>query len=114
MVSLTTTRHATIRQQNRGLSDELLEFILDFGHVEYGSGAAWYSIRENTLPRYLRCSQLADAARPWIVAVSSDECSVVTVYARSDPARHIRQKCRKTHQWGKHLSETYSLLGTVL
>lgn len=102
MVSLTNSEHARIRQQHRGLRSEVLEFILDFGHVKLGSGAAWYMIRDSHLPSYLKGSDLVEAAKPWVVVVDQDETTVITVYPRHDVSRHVRLKCRRSHRKAGH------------
>ena len=107
MVSLTQSEHARIRQRHRGISSEVLEFILDFGHVEFGSGAAWYTLRDSLLPSYLKGSDLIDAARPWVVVVDQDETTVITVYPRRDASKHVRLKCRRAQHKAKHWRGSY-------
>ena len=107
MVSLTHSEHARIRQRHRGISSEVLEFILDFGHVEFGSGAAWYMIRDSLLPSYLKGSDLVEAAKPWVVVVDQDETTVITVYPRRDVSRHVRLKCRRAQRKAKHWRGSY-------
>jgi hypothetical protein len=101
MVTSTITNHAAARLAHRGLKRELLEFILDFGHRETGSGGTWHAVYERELPSYLRRSPLADAARSWIVLTSVSDDAVITAYPRKDASRHIRQKCRKRRLWQK-------------
>jgi hypothetical protein len=103
MVTVNKSVHAKIRQQNRGLREEVLEFILDFGHTEYGSGGSFQFIRDDRLPSYLRGNPIVAQARPWVVMLDPTEKFIITVYAREDVATHVRRKCRKTHQWAKHL-----------
>jgi hypothetical protein len=95
MGTMVKSQHVIARQRHRGLRDEILDFILDYGDVEQGSGAAWYLIKERSLPRYLQHTRLVELARPWVVMTSEDGREIITAYAREDASHHIRMKCRK-------------------
>jgi len=89
--------HVVKRQQQRGLKEEVLEFIVDFGDVEFGAGAIWYVIRERSLPSYLRGTQIVEKAKPWVVMARPRGRGgeiLVTAYPRNDASRHVRRKGR--------------------
>ena len=89
------TAHSAKRQQQRGLRDDVIEFILDFGHVEYSQGYAYYCVRERDLPSYLANSRIADTARPWVVIASECPDLVVTAYTTDSPSRWIRHLSKR-------------------
>ena len=95
MTAIAKSKHIGVRQQQRGLRQEVLEFVLDFGHVEFGAGAVWYHVRQRALPSYLRGSKIADMAKRWTVVVSGNNEKVLTAYARKDASRHVHRKCRR-------------------
>ena len=98
MVTFAKTEHSAMRQQQRGLRDEVVEFVLTYGRAEYGAGAVWYTIRHRDLPGKLRSSAMVEKARRWVIVTSPVDESVITAYARRDPARHVRRKaCRHNH-----------------
>jgi hypothetical protein len=103
MVPIPRTLHATVRQQQRGMTDEILAFVLDFGDVHYGRGVAWYTVRERSLPSYLRGSQLAERARSWVVLAWTGEGStetICTMYRTRNASRHVRRKTSCPHRRG--------------
>lgn len=91
--------HAIERQQQRGLKNDILQFILDFGEIEYGAGAIWYVIREGSLPSYLKSSRIAERTKPWVFiakTIGRNTDMVITVYPDKNPSRHIRRKSQQT------------------
>ncbi|MCY2928760.1 MAG: hypothetical protein NTV86_04560 [Planctomycetota bacterium] len=94
MLTATQSRHATEQQKRRGLRREILDFILDYGCPFDGSGAVWYAVRDAALPSYLKASKIVEEAKRWIVLLSRDETTIITMYARRDAAKHIRRKRR--------------------
>ena len=99
------TKHVELRQQQRGLRDDVLQFILDFGHVEYRQGYAYYCLRERHLPSYLSGSRIAQMARPWVVVAGGLRDVVITAYPASDARRRVRQLSRRCRfprpAWGR-------------
>ena len=95
MMPIAKSKHVIARQQQRGLRQHVLEFILDFGHVELGAGAIWYHIRQRALPSYLTGSKIADLAKRWVVVVRNDCRKVLTAYATGNPSRYVRRRCRR-------------------
>ena len=91
MVTNRITLHAKVRQQQRGLWDDVPQFILDFGHAEHRQGYAYYCLRERSLPPYLADSTLARQARPWVVVVGGRGEVVITAYASRNPQRKVRR-----------------------
>ena len=84
-------RHFNKRWQQRGLTDEVLEFILSFG-VEYGgAGARFFTVHDGKLPRDLRGSKLSDRARGWVI-VCSRTWVPVTCYRRKDAVRFLKSR----------------------
>lgn len=101
MIAAAKTNHLQERQQQRGLRDDVLEFILDYGQVQRDSAVRWYHVQRRSLPSYLRNSELAERASHWVVIVDKDNPTAITAYAVRNPSRHIRQKCvagRKKHR----------------
>lgn len=88
--------HVVKRQQQRGLKEEVLEFIVDFGDIEFGAGAIWYVIRERSLPSYLRGTQIVEKAKSWVVVaeIENGRELLKTAYPRDDASRHVRRKGR--------------------
>ena len=94
------TQHVKTREKQRGLWDDVLQFILDFGHAEHRQGYAYYCLRERSLPPYLAGSTLARQARPWVVVVGGRGEVVITAYASRNPQRKVRRlgkRCRFRH-----------------
>jgi hypothetical protein len=94
MISIRKTGHVVDRQQQRGLRNDILEFILDFGHVEDRKGCAYYCVRERELPSYLAGSEIAKKARPWVVITGGRGDLVITTYPNKNARRRVRQLSR--------------------
>ncbi len=97
MITIRKTKHIGDRQQQRGLREDILELILDFGEVKNGAGAVWYCLRQRLLPSYLKGTEIAKMAEVWVVVASEDTAVIKTAYARKNPNRYIRLKCRQNH-----------------
>jgi hypothetical protein len=95
MITIRKTKHISKRQRQRGLREDVLELILDFGEVKYGAGAVWYCLRQRLLPSYLKGTEIAKMAESWVVVATEDTAFIMTAYARKNPNRHIRLKCRQ-------------------
>jgi hypothetical protein len=95
MLGNVKTKHVKVRQQQRGLRDDVLQFILDFGHVEYRQGHAYYCLRERLLPRDLSGSRVAEMAKPWGVVTRGLRDVVITAYPACDARRRARQLSRR-------------------
>ena len=107
--------HATERQQQRGLKNDILQFVLDFGEIEYGTSAVWYVIRERLLPSYLKSSKIAERAKPWVVmakTIGRNTDMVITVYPNKNPSRHIRRKSHQTLNF-KQNNERYGRINRI-
>ena len=91
MISTVMTRHVVERQQQRGLRSEILQFILDFGHVEYRQDCTFYCVLERSLPSYLAGSEIAQMARPWVVVTGGCGDLVITAYPTKNASRRVRQ-----------------------
>lgn len=96
-MAMLKTEHVAKRQHQRGLREDILELILDFGQVECGAGAMWYCLRQRLLPSYLKGTEIAKMAEPWVVVVAEDTGFILTAYARKSPNRHIRHKRQRRH-----------------
>jgi hypothetical protein len=82
---MTTSKHAEIRKQQRGIRPEEIELLLKFGRPEHKIGGALeYKMSQKDVTRATqdlkRQLQLIDKARKKAVVVSSDNV-VITVYA---------------------------------
>jgi len=95
MISLVKTGHVVDRQKQRGLRSDILQFILDFGHVEYARGYAYYCILERTLPSYLAGSEIAQMARRWVVITGGHRDLVLTAYATKNASTRVRYLGRR-------------------
>ena len=104
MINNYRTPHAKTREKQRGLWDDVLQFILDFGHAEHRKGFAYYCLRERSLPPYLADTTLARQARPWVVVVGGRGEVVITAYASRNPQRKVRRlgtrrRFRQASKW---------------
>jgi len=97
MITIRKTEHIIKRQRQRGLREDVLELILDFGEVKYGAGAMWYCLRKRLLPGYLKGTEIAKMAEAWVVVATEDTAFIMTAYAQKNPNRHIRLKYRQKH-----------------
>ena len=87
--------HLVKRQQQRGLKNEVLQFIVHFGDIEFGAGAIWYIVREKSLPSYLQGTKIAERAKRWVVMALKREGHgeiLTTAYAKRGASRHVRHK----------------------
>ena len=95
MVIRQKTKHIEKRQQQRGLRKEILELILDFGHVTWGAEALCYCLQQRLLPSYLKGTEISKKAESWVVLVAQDNGIIITAYPRNNPSYYIRRKCRR-------------------
>ena len=89
------THHANLRASQRNFSQEDIDFICRYGHVEYNAGARFYQLRHKDLPRDL------DANDPHrrLVGATVLECTscriIKTVYKNNPRAfRNDRRKAK--------------------
>jgi len=89
------TGHVIDRQRQWGLRNDILQFILDFGHVEYWQGYAYYCVHERTLPSYLAGSEIGQMARPLVVIAGGGGNLALTVYPTKNAYRRVRYLGRR-------------------
>lgn len=83
--------HFRRRAAQRGLRDDVRDFILTFGCETRAAGATHLVIINRRLPSELRQSEIARRARGWILLLADDE-SLMTCYRRFDASRALRRK----------------------
>jgi|GEM_PF-1741326 len=89
---LKLTNHSTLRQQQRGILDGVMEAVLAFGDVyRAGDGCLAYFLGDQAARRHaLQLRRVADRARNVAVVVSGDG-AVVTVQHVPKPKRRWRR-----------------------
>lgn len=83
--------HFIRRAQERGLREDVLEFILEFGTEFYGMGALHLTVLEKDLPPTQRRNPLASKARDWIVVCEGGDQGI-TCYRRKNAAKFLKRK----------------------
>jgi hypothetical protein len=81
------TRHAAVRMQQRGVSEEVLDLVLQFGREEPRPGGAWeISMRKRDVAsmvgRLKNMIHLIEKAQRKTAVVSGADGVVITVYNR--------------------------------
>lgn len=87
------TRHFRERQSVRHLREDVLAFVLTWGVEVRLSGATHVTVLNGKLPKEVRETELARAARGWIVLV--DDGHLLTCYHRADASRFMRVKPKR-------------------
>lgn len=97
---LRPTRHYQGRRDERGLSQEIQEYILQWAKPVYRSGLINLTIRRKDLPESERHSKMALRAMGWIV-VQSHDGALVTTYWRQDAVGYLKRKPRNSLKGGQ-------------
>jgi len=89
------TQHAQSRIQQRGLSPDEVDYIINHGKIFYRAGAVFYYLRDKDIPGQDRnekgISRLAGTA-----VVATQEKTVITVWRKRD--KGLKQiKCKPAH-----------------
>ena len=92
--NISSSLHFVRRAQERGLKEEVLEFILAFGTEFHRSGALHLTVLERDLPKLHRASPLASKARDWVVLISDTDLGI-TCYRRKNAASYLKKKSRR-------------------
>ena len=109
MCNIRKSRHIQDRQRQRGLIDDVLNFILEYGHTELGQDVDpktkrprkqwWFQVRECDVPPFAQGTWLAQRARSWLVVVNEDGTVAKTAIPVDEPARERRAKCVQWRTW---------------
>ncbi len=92
--NISSSLHFMRRAQERGLKEEVLEFILAFGAEFHRSGALHLTVMERDLPKQLRSSTLASKAKDWVVLIAEIDLAI-TCYRRKNAASYLKKKSRR-------------------
>ncbi len=84
---ISSSAHFSQRKEQRGLRQEVLDFILEFGKTRFARKATWLMIDRKSLPPDLRNTSLAIRAAQWLILVEGE--ALVTCYRSASPARNI-------------------------
>lgn len=87
---LLETRHFATRAAQRGLSSEVLAFVVEFGREFPSGGATSLTVLDRDLPAALRRSPMAGEARDWVVVQKHGH--LFTCYRRKGASRFLRRK----------------------
>ncbi|MFW5740981.1 MAG: hypothetical protein ACOC1F_11510 [Myxococcota bacterium] len=93
-----TTAHFDKRAAQRGLSAEVLTFVLLYGREFPANGATSLTVLERDVPTALRASKAARESKGWVVVQESG--FLLTCYRRREPSRFLRRK-NKLPGWAR-------------
>jgi len=88
------TDHARKRMSQRGITRELIQQALDYGHVYHKQGYRFYVMRRKDVPKMWnpkhqdRLRNIAVVVKP----VGDDTYTIITVYRSNEAPKHIRRK----------------------
>ena len=83
--------HFIRRAEERGLREEVLEFILTYGSEWHRMGAMHLTVIERDLPTDVRGCAMAGKAKDWIVVLRDSDLPI-TCYRRANAARFLKKK----------------------
>jgi len=86
--------HFIRRAEERGLREEVLEFILTFGTEWRRARATHLTVVERDLPQGVLGSAMAGKAKDWIVLISDDDVPI-TCYRRAGAVRFLSRKDKR-------------------
>lgn len=87
----TMTKHFAARAAQRGLPDDVRDFVVTFGVEVRACGATSVTVLERWLPADARDSELARRARDWVLVLGNDG-RLMTCYRRRDASKFLRKK----------------------
>jgi len=87
------TKHAGLRCQQRGFSEECLELVYDFGTQINNGGALFYFMSDKNIPDHLP-GKTKEKIRGITMVVDPDTSEVLTVYRNSKAMRDIKRKSK--------------------
>lgn len=97
-LALVPSDHFATRAAQRGLSSQLLDFILTYGTEFHANGAVSLTVLERNLPRDLRTDPAVEVTRDWVVVIAQD--TLVTCYHRARASTFLRRK-NKLPSWAR-------------
>ena len=83
--------HFIRRAEERGLREDVMEFIMTFGSSWYRMGATHLTVVQRHLPQEVRGCVLAAKAEDWIVVIAEGDVPI-TCYRRANAARFLKKK----------------------
>jgi len=86
---LSFSAHFNRRLRQRGLRNDVLSFILEFGEVKSSRKATWLVVTKRSLPENVKGSSLALRASQWLLLV--DDGVLVTCYRCDSPVRNLNR-----------------------
>lgn len=81
------TVHFDTRKGQRGLRQDVLNFILEFGEERFARHGSWLMINKRKLPPEMRDTSIAQRAANWLLLMQGD--LLVTCYRSESPARNL-------------------------
>ncbi len=94
------TQHSNIRQQQRGLKEEIRDLIFWYGQEFRGAhGATHMALVERELPPEIQGDPMVVGARDWVLVVSKG--ILITCYRRRNAVQALR---RQSEARAKHHS----------
>lgn len=90
------TKHFEARSRRRGLPEDIVEFILDWGTEICVSGTTFLYVPLRSLPAAIRSSPRAARARGWLI-LESEAGTLLTCYRSWRPLAWVRK--RRDYYW---------------
>lgn len=87
--------HFIRRAEERGLREEVLEFVLTYGTEWRRMGASHLTVVERDLPPWVRGCAMAAKAKDWIVVITDGDLPI-TCYRRTNAVRFLRRKDKRS------------------
>lgn len=92
------SQHFAKRAAQRGLSSDVLSFVMTYGTEFPATGAMSLTVLERDLPRGLRGSPLARESKGWVIVQKLGV--LFTCYRRQGASRFLRRK-QKRPRWAR-------------
>lgn len=86
--------HFIRRAEERGLREDVLEFVLAYGTEWRRMGASHLTVVERDLPPSVKGCAMAAKAKDWIVVISDGD-RPITCYRRTNAVRFLRRKDKR-------------------
>jgi hypothetical protein len=91
-----STRHFALRAAERGVRDEVIDFVHAFGTEFEGANARSYTVLAKNLPRDVRALPIVEKAKG-VILVTSREGALLTCYRREDAPRFLKRKAERRY-----------------
>lgn len=87
--------HFIRRAEERGLREDVLEFVLAYGTEWRRMGASHLTVVERDLPPSIRGCSMAAKAKDWIVVITDGDMPI-TCYRRTNAVGFLRRKDKRS------------------